>query len=64
MCEFCDEGQMLSCDDCGKLICFDRKYGDDVIGAGFVTSSGNPICGTCARHWHESEEQDEHGYAW
>lgn len=59
MCELCDEngGEMLSCQDCGKLICFDIEGGDDVCQPAFVISSGDLLCRRCGIRWEQEEEQ-------
>jgi len=46
MCDMCDEneGDFESCQDCGKLICFDVEVGDDVLRPAYVTSSGDLFC--------------------
>lgn len=59
MCELCDEngGEMLGCPNCGRLICFDIKGGDDVCQPAFVTSSGDLLCRRCGIRWEQEEEQ-------
>ncbi len=55
--ELCEEGGE-SCQDCGKLICFDVKNGDDILRPAFVTSSGDVFCDRCGRQ-QEREDQEE-----
>jgi hypothetical protein len=66
MCELCDEsddGSIQSCQDCGKLICFDVEGpGDDIIGPAGVTSSGDLYCLRCATRHDEAEESEEDDY--
>jgi len=61
MCSLCEEnnGEMLSCQDCGRLICFDveANQGDDIIRSAYVTSSGDLFCDFCGRRYDEAEQQ-------
>ena len=48
LCELSDDGEMQSCPDCGRLICWDVEGGgDDVICAAYVTSCGDLCCAKC-----------------
>ena len=59
MCDMCDEnkGDFESCQDCGKLICFDVKVGDDVLRPAYVTSSGDLFCDRCGSRYDAEEER-------
>jgi hypothetical protein len=57
--ELCDDDGVQSCPDCGKLICFDTKFGDDIMRPAFVTSSGDLYCDRCGKE-HERAEEEEH----
>lgn len=63
MCKLCDEAprhEMIGCQDCGRLICFDVKHGDDVIRPAYVTASGDLFCDLCgSRYDREEEKMDE-----
>lgn len=62
MCWLCDElGSMPSCTDCGILICFDVKHGDDVISPARMTDDGDVLCEDCYDRYQEEEaaELDE-----
>lgn len=48
-----------SCEDCGRMICWDVKNGDDIIRPAFVTSSGDLYCDWCGRKHEAAEEADE-----
>lgn len=61
MCYLCDEndGDMESCQDCGRLICFDLQSSDDVVAPAYVTSSGDLFCKPCgSAHDRAMEEAD------
>jgi len=57
MCWVCEEndGEMAYCQDCGCMICFDVKGGDDVISPAGVTASGDLYCRYHAME-HDLEE--------
>lgn len=60
MCDLCEEsetGEMQSCQDCGRLICFDVQGDDDVVTRAGVSSSGDLYCSRCAAQ-HDREEED------
>ncbi|OGC94106.1 MAG: hypothetical protein A2W25_12035 [candidate division Zixibacteria bacterium RBG_16_53_22] len=60
MCDMCDEfgrGRQ-SCQDCGKLICFDVRMGDDIIRPAYVTSSGDLFCDWCGAGYDRREEAE------
>jgi len=61
MCKLCDanNGEMLSCQDCGRLICFDESPDPvDVIDRAYVTASGDLYCTRCGRK-HDAAEEEE-----
>jgi hypothetical protein len=53
-----DEHGQQSCQDCGKLICFDTKLGDDIMRPAYVTSSGDLYCDRCGREHDRAEEEE------
>lgn len=58
--ELCEDEDGASCPDCGKLICFDVKFGDDIFRPAFVTSSGDLYCDRCgSAHERAEEEADD-----
>ena len=57
MCSLCDDGGEY-CQDCGALICFDVKHGDDILRRAYVTSSGDLFCDRCGSR-HDAEEEEE-----
>lgn len=63
MCYLCDEshdGSQESCQNCGRLICFDMKgEGDDVCAPAAVSASGDLYCLRCARREDEREEAED-----
>jgi hypothetical protein len=65
--ELCESGygEMQSCQDCGKLICFDipAGCGDDVMQPAAVTSSGDLFCVRCAVA-HDRAEEEEFDEPW
>jgi hypothetical protein len=52
---------MESCQDCGRLICFDQKTIDDVIAPAYITSAGDLFCSSCGSAYDRPtiEEMDE-----
>lgn len=61
MCQLCENnnGEMQSCQDCGRLICFDEKPDSvDVIDRAYVTASGDLFCQRCGRKYDQAEEED------
>ncbi len=62
--ELCDaDGEMQSCQDCGRLICFDVNAGDDIIRPAWVTSSGDLFCDRCGSV-HDRAEEEEFDEPW
>lgn len=60
LCEASESGEMQSCQDCGKLICFEIENGDDVCRPAYVTSSGDLYCDNCGEaHDRAEDEEDE-----
>jgi hypothetical protein len=60
MCEMCDSPEgMASCPECGRLICWDVEYVDDVIAPAAVSASGDLMCLPCAIRCDEEEEEWE-----
>jgi len=59
MCWMCDEndGEMIGCQDCGRLICFDVETGDDIVRPAYVTASGDVFCDIHGSQYDEAEEQ-------
>lgn len=75
MCKLCDEngGECLSCQDCGRLICYDFEPDNiDVLDRAYVTASGDLYCARCGREYDMAEEEefaddfmdDEYPYSW
>lgn len=66
MCHLCDDdedGDMQSCQDCGRLICFDVEGDDDIISRAYVTQSGDLFCRRCGASNDRAEEATEDEYA-
>ena len=66
MCWMCDEsedGLEQSCQDCGRLICFDTKAEDDICAPAGASASGDLYCLSCARGHDEAEEEEYDEYA-
>lgn len=62
MCELCDESEdgIVSCQDCGRTICFDNEPSNiDVVDRAYVTSSGDLFCRRCGSQ-HDRSEEDEY----
>jgi hypothetical protein len=59
MCNLCDEndGEMESCQDCGRLICFDLEHNDDICSRAYVTASGDVFCSWCGKRYDEIDER-------
>ncbi len=50
---------MQSCQDCGRLICFDEKPDSvDVIDRAYVTASGDLFCARCGSKYDAAEEEE------
>ena len=69
MCYLCDEndGEYTSCQDCGRMICFDQKPNNiDVIDRAYVTASGDLYCYRCGSQYDQEEEDaaDEEYDGW
>lgn len=63
MCEWCEEngGEPISCQDCGKLLCWDIEgEGDDIMGRPYVTAAGDVFCVSCGQSVDRAEEEDEY----
>ena len=61
MCQLCDanDGNLQSCQDCGRLICFDEKPDSvDVIDRAYVTESGDVFCRRCGRKYDAASERE------
>jgi len=59
MCELCDEDGTDSCQDCGRMICYDAKPSNiDVIDQAYVTESGDLFCHHCGSA-HDRREKEE-----
>ena len=62
MCELCDESEddVVSCQDCGRTICFDNEPSDvDVVDCAYVTASGDLFCRRCGRQYDAAEAEEE-----
>lgn len=60
MCYLCDESESgyASCQDCGRMICFDNESNDiDVVDRAYVTASGDLFCHRCGSQ-HDQREED------
>jgi hypothetical protein len=67
MCQLCDDnnGEMQSCQDCGRLICFDESPDSvDVIDRAYVTASGDLFCTRCGRKHDARAEEAEEALCW
>ncbi len=65
MCDLCEKngGQYDSCQDCGRLICFDEQPDSvDVIDQAYVTAGGDLFCWRCGRKYDEAEEEETEDY--
>jgi hypothetical protein len=60
MCQLCDESPdgIVSCQDCGRLICFDTKAVDDICAPAYVTASGDLFCQPCGSRYDQEEEEE------
>jgi hypothetical protein len=62
VCQLCDQnnGEMESCQDCGRLICFDSEPDSvDVLDCAYVTASGDLYCQRCGSKCDAAEEESE-----
>lgn len=69
MCELCEQndGEMCSCQDCGRLICYDEQPNNiDVIDRAYVTMSGDLFCTRCGSRYDQEEEDsyEDEGDGW
>lgn len=60
MCYLCDEnnGDYVSCQDCGVAICFDAQPGDEYPEPAGVTASGDLFCLRHAIQYDEEAEEN------
>lgn len=66
MCDMCkaNGGEMIGCQDCGALICFDvEEVGDDHIRGAYVTTCGDVKCAPCGMRDDREREQAEEAEA-
>lgn len=66
MCDLCaDDGEMQSCVNCQRLICWDHEDGDDICARPGVTASGDLYCRDCAARMDRYEAAaDAEDLAW
>lgn len=59
MCDLCDEngGEYTSCQDCGRLICFDVEAADDIVRRAYFTQSGDLFCSHCGSQYDAEQEE-------
>lgn len=59
--ELCDQetGECQSCQDCGRLICWDHDAEDDVCARPGVTEEGDLYCSRCASRYDRMEQDEE-----
>ena len=59
-----DDDEIMYCQDCGCMISWDCKSGDDILRPAYVTASGDLFCNHCGREYDEEEERqaDEEGW--
>ncbi len=62
LCEIREDGEMSSCQDCGRLICFDIKTPDDICRPAYVTESGDVYCDQCGRAQQRADMADDDGW--
>lgn len=60
MCSLCEESPdgIVTCQDCGRIICFETKAVDDICAPAYVTASGDLFCRPCGSRY-DQEEEDE-----
>ena len=57
MCTWCKQFGMQSCDWCGKLVCADYSFGDDIVGALKISNDGESIlCDDCYQGYQDDYE--------
>jgi hypothetical protein len=60
MCDMCQpDGEMAGCPECGRLICWDIDYHDDIVAPAAATASGDLMCLPCAIRTDRQEEDDD-----
>lgn len=67
MCNLCEEndGEYVSCQDCGVAICFDAPPGQDWPAQAGVTSGGDLFCMYhAAKYDREEEEYIDEEWGW
>lgn len=58
MCKWCDENdEMMGCQDCGRLLCWDVKGHDDIISSPYVSASGDVYCEVCGPEYDKEEDE-------
>ncbi len=62
--ELCDKFGPQGCPDCGRLICFDAKNGDDILRPAYITNSGELFCARCGTEYDCEDELVEEDYYW
>lgn len=59
------EDGVMYCQDCGRMISWDCKGGDDILRPAYVTASGDLFCDWCGSRYDEEEErQAEEEWGW
>ena len=57
LCEAYEDG--VSCPDCGCLVCWDCRNGDDVLRPAYATASGDLYCDQCGMAHDRAEREAE-----
>ena len=53
MCDLCRDN--VACQDCGIMVCYDIKGGDDLIRPAYITESGDLFCDRCGPQYDEDD---------
>jgi len=59
LCDASKDGSIVSCQDCGRLICWDVMAGDDVLRPAYATASGDLFCDLCGPAHDRAEDEED-----
>lgn len=63
VCYLCDESDQgyETCQDCGRMICFDDEHTDDICAPAYVTCTGDLFCWPCGLRHDRAQDEEEEG---
>ena len=63
LCEQSETGEMVACQGCGCLICFDVENGDDIIRSAYITEDGDLFCDWCGQEYEAYDYGDDYDFS-